>query len=74
MCAICVYTDSSILHDIAATNSQSNIPILKFLMGNPCCHALLLTESTGYKGIVNATPLKLAKHNQVIFYNNNTTV
>jgi len=60
-----MYTDSNILHDIAATNSQSNIPMLKFLMGYPLCHDLLLTESSGYMGFANATPLKLAKHNQV---------
>ena len=65
MCINYICTDSSILHDIAVTNAESNIPMLKFLIGHPCCHPLLLAESSGYRGIANATPLKLAKHNQV---------
>lgn len=60
-----VCTDSSILHDIAVTTAESNIPMLKFLIGYPCCHPLLLAESSGYRGLASATPLKLAKHNQV---------
>ena len=39
--------------------------MLKFLISYPQCHTLLLAESTGYRGVYNGTPLKLAKNNQV---------
>ena len=60
---LCVCLDSNILHDIAQSRSQSNVQMLKFLTGYPCCHALLLTESSVEGN--DATPLKLAKRNQV---------
>ena len=41
---------------------SKKVKILKFLIEHPCCHALLLTKSSGHK---NTTPLELAKHIEV---------
>ena len=54
-----VCSDFSILHDVAQSRSQSKVQMLKFLTEHPCCHALLLVESS------SATPLELAKRIQV---------
>ncbi|XP_065911545.1 uncharacterized protein [Dysidea avara] len=52
-----------ILHDVASSNFQSNTAVLRFLLGYPCCHDMLLYKADGFRGDRNVLPVDLAKQN-----------
>ena len=58
------FSGNCILHDVASSNHQSNAAVLRFLLGYPCCHDLLLCTAAGL-GKRNLLPLDLAKENKV---------
>jgi len=39
--------------------------VLRFLLGYPCCHDLLLCKAAEFRGIRNILPVDLAKQNVV---------
>ena len=60
-----VLTGNCILHDVASSNFQSNTAVLRFLLGYPCCHDMLLYKADGFRGDRNVLPVDLAKQNLV---------